>query len=104
MRGLTLAQLAEMIHKGQSTVSKYETGDIAVDVETLYDISDALHIHAEQKWALFNGFSSRPMMPIAIKMLLSRERLPENEELLRKLKVSREDIRLLKLYNMLSAT
>lgn len=64
----------------------------------------ASYLDSSTKWAPFNGFSSRPMMPIAIKMLLSRERLPESEELLRKLKVSREDIRLLKLYNMLSAT
>ena len=218
MRGLTLAQLAQIIHKGQSTVSKYETGDIPIDIETLYDISDALHIHAEQllctqrhkplvatnsanpaffagitqfysylfdgrsnqlircvfdilsptegsrnkimmymnfrdyaeyqncentsrgyiehydaltnimltnqdtpmekasvqilasylsantKWGLFNGFSSRPMMPIAIKMLLSKDRLKEDENLIRQLKVSRDDIRLLKLYNMLSVT
>ena len=40
------------------------------------------------------------MMPIAAKMLFSRERLKEDEELLRRLKISREDIRLLRLYNM----
>lgn len=45
-------------------------------------------------------FSSRPMMPIATKMLFSKTKLPEDEALLQGLKVSREDIRLLKLYNM----
>lgn len=219
MRKLTLAQLAQNICKSQSTVSKYETGEIAVDIETLYNIADALHIHVEQllfcrqndrafsspngnlpaffsgisqfysyvfdgrknhlircvfdvlsraednrykmmmymnfneyetyqncentywgymehfdaltniiltnqdtpmekasvqilasyldsetKWGLFNGFSSRPMMPIATKMLFSKERLKEDDTLLRQLKVSKEDIRLLKLYNMLSVT
>lgn len=56
------------------------------------------------KWGLFNGFSSRPMMPIAIKMLFSKDRLPEDADLIRHLKVSKDDIRLLKLYNMLSVT
>ncbi len=217
-RRLTLAQLSQIIRKSQSTISKYETGEIAVDIETLYDIADALHIHVEQllccrhnrafisssgyhpaffnemsqfysylfdgrsnqlircvfdvlsqsednrykimmymnfrdyemyqncentywgyiehydaltniiltnqdtpmekarvqilasyldsntKWGLFNGFSSRPMMPVAIKMLFSKERLKEDAELIRQLKVSKEDIRLLKLYNMMSVT
>jgi DNA-binding XRE family transcriptional regulator len=47
-RKLTLAQLSQIIRKSQSTISKYETGEIVVDIETLYDIADALHIHAEQ--------------------------------------------------------
>ena len=39
---LTLIQLSAMIHKSKATLSKYETGDIAIDVETLYDIAKAL--------------------------------------------------------------
>lgn len=215
-RKMTLEELASEICKSKSTVSKYEKGEIAVDVETLYEIADALHIHVEQllyqrpgrsclpveenhptffqglslfyaylfdgrnnsilrchfdvlsqvepnqykimmymnfedydnyqvcettyygyishfdavtnisltnqhspmeeasaqilasyldadtKWGLWRGFSSRPMMPIATKMLFSRHRLDENAELAKALKISREDIRLLKLYNMLS--
>ena len=62
----------------------------------------ASYLSSETKWGLFNGFSSRPMMPIAAKMLFSRSRLPEDEALIRQLKISREDIRLLKLYNMFS--
>lgn len=218
MRHLTLDALAEIIGKSKSTVSKYEKGEIAVDIETLYELADALHIHVEQllycrtqrtilvtesknpaffndvsqffsyvydgrnnqimhcvfdvlsetarnqfkimmymnyadfaryqncentywgyiehydavtnialtnqdhpmekasvqilasyldsdtKWGLWNGFSSRPMMPIAMKMLFSRTPLKENMELAKMLKVSKEDIRLLKLYNMLSVT
>lgn len=215
-RKITLEDLSEKIHKSKSTISKYEKGEISVDIETLYEIADALHIHVEQllwcppkrasilsanmpsffegvsqffsylydgrdgslircvfdvlakedekyrimmymnfkdyenyqkcentywgyiehydaitniqltnqdmpmekasvkilasslladtKWGLFCGFSSRPMMPIAVKMLFSRQRLPENEHLLSQLKVSKSDIRLLKLYNMLSVT
>lgn len=64
----------------------------------------ASYLDSDTKWGLFNGFSSRPMMPIAIKMLLSKTRLKEDEDRIRLLKVSREDVRLLKLYNMLSVT
>lgn len=56
------------------------------------------------KWGLFTGFSSRPMMPVALKILLSKQPLKEEESLVKKLKVSREDVRNLKHYNMLSVT
>lgn len=39
---LTLQQLADMIHKSRATVSKYENGEISIDVETLQDIAEAL--------------------------------------------------------------
>lgn len=216
-RSMTLEKLSEKIHKSKSTISKYESGEIAVDIETLYEIAAALDVHVEQllwcpprradmassgtpaffrdisqffsyvydgrnnslircvfdvlsrgeddqyrimmymnfrnyenyqkcentywgyiehydaitnimltnqdmpmekasvkilasslsadtKWGLWCGFSSRPMMPIAVKMLFSRERLPEDPHFIQQLKVSKEDLRLLKLYNMLSVT
>lgn len=43
-RRLTLQQLADRIHKSRASVSKYETGEITLDVETLYDISAALGV------------------------------------------------------------
>ena len=64
----------------------------------------ASYLDSDTKWGLFNGFSSRPMMPIAVKMLFSKTRLKEDAALVNQLKVSKDDIRLLKLYNMLSAT
>ena len=64
----------------------------------------ASYLNSGTKWALFNGFSTRPMMPIAAKMLLSPRPLTENADLLRSLKISKEDIRLLRLYNMLPVT
>lgn len=64
----------------------------------------ASFLESDTKWGLFFGISSRPMMPIAVKMLFSRKKLTENQELIEKLKISKEDIRLLKIYNMLSAT
>lgn len=217
-RVMTIEELSKIINKSKATVSKYERGEIIIDIVTLYDIADALHVHVEQllyckpertkislknknpaffsglsqfysyvfdgranriircvfdvlsetgesrykimmymnfkdfnnyqncentywgyiehydaltnilmknqdtpmeqvtasilasfldsdtKWGLFFGISSRPMMPIAVKMLFSKKILKEDETLIKQLKVSREDIRLLKLYNMLSVT
>lgn len=62
----------------------------------------ATYMNSDVKWGLFTGLSARPMMPVALKMLFARKRLPEDEALLRMLKVTREDIRLLKLYNMMT--
>ena len=44
------------------------------------------------------------MMPIAAKMLFSKKKLKEDEELIRSLKISKDDIRLMKLYNMMAVT
>lgn len=46
--GLTLQQLADLIHKSRSSVSKYETGEITLDIETLYDLSRALNVSVAQ--------------------------------------------------------
>ena len=64
----------------------------------------ASYLDSQTKWGLFTGFSSRPMMPIATKILLSKQVIKEDEEFLKSLKISREDVRILKLYNMLSIT
>lgn len=48
IRGLTLQQLADMIHKSRASVSKYETGEITLDIETLFEISQALRISLNQ--------------------------------------------------------
>src|SRR3712207_7207635 len=42
--GLTLQELANQIHKSKASVSKYENGDITLDVQTLFEISQALHV------------------------------------------------------------
>lgn len=215
-RRMTLEELSVLVCKNKSTLSKYETGEIVLDIETIYEIARALGIHVEQllyctpdrvqiqpsgpkpaffsglsqfysyyydgrynrimrcvfdvllqsednrykimmyanfqdyksyqncetaywgymehydaitnviltnqdspmekahgqilasymnsdtKWGLFTGLSARPMMPVALKMLFSKKRLPEDEALLQQLKVTREDIRLMKLYNMMT--
>ena len=43
-QGLTLQQLADMIHKSRASLSKYENGEITLDVETLFEISQALGV------------------------------------------------------------
>ena len=65
-RGMTLDALSDQIHKSKSTVSKYEKGEISVDIETLYEIADALDVHVEQllycppRFSPGSGRSSNP--------------------------------------------
>lgn len=64
----------------------------------------ASFLESEQKWGLMSGVSFRPFMPIALKMLFSKTPLDETKELINELKISKDDIRKMKLYNMLSVT
>ncbi|MBE6895247.1 MAG: helix-turn-helix transcriptional regulator [Ruminococcaceae bacterium] len=45
---MTLQQLADLIHKSRASVSKYENGEISIDVETLQDIAQALDCDINQ--------------------------------------------------------
>lgn len=45
---ISLTELSELIHKSKSTLSKYETGQIAMDIETLFEISAVLHVSPAQ--------------------------------------------------------
>lgn len=47
-RGMTLQQLADAIHKSRASVSKYESGEITLDIETLYDIAAVLSVNLDQ--------------------------------------------------------
>lgn len=44
----TIEELASRIYKSKATVSKYERGEISIDVETLYDIAEALEVSIDQ--------------------------------------------------------
>ena len=44
IRGYTIEQFSAMINKSKATLSKYENGTITIDIETLYDIAQALNI------------------------------------------------------------
>ncbi len=216
-RGMTIEELAGAVYKSKATISKYEKGDIIIDIETLYEIANVLHIHVDQllinqtaqlaeehevdpsffrgltrfyayyydgrvrkinrsvcdilsrmdtnqyklimymnfenfdryqqcentytgyikhfdalsiievvhqtnpmehgsvqilasfldsdvKWGLWNGISSRPLMPVALKMLFSKKPLKEDDALREKLKISKEDVRIMKMYNFFAVT
>lgn len=47
-RNITLQQLADQIHKSKSTVSKYEKGEITLDIESLYEIAQVLQVSINQ--------------------------------------------------------
>ena len=63
-RGMTLAQLAQAIHKSRASVSKYENGEITLDVQTLYEIGRALHVPPAQLLG-DGGQEEAPPRPIA---------------------------------------
>lgn len=45
---MTLQQLADVIHKSRATICKYENGDISMDIETLYEVSQVLQVSVPQ--------------------------------------------------------
>lgn len=47
-QNLTIEELARAINKSKSAVSKYENGQISIDIETLRDIAEALKINVSQ--------------------------------------------------------
>ena len=47
-KNLTIETFAGMIGKSKATVSKYENGDISIDIETLFIIAEALGVSVSQ--------------------------------------------------------
>jgi len=45
---ISIQSVADTIHKSKSTVAKYETGDLGIDVDTLYQFSEALNVPVDQ--------------------------------------------------------
>ena len=64
----------------------------------------ASFLDAPYKWAMGCGISSRPLMPIAIKLLITKKPAVITADFVKALQVSKEDIRLLKHYNMFTVT
>lgn len=48
LKQYTLVELAQKIHKSKATLSKYEIGEISLDVETLLEIARALEVRPQQ--------------------------------------------------------
>lgn len=42
--GMSMAEMGEKIHKSKATVAKYESGQIAIDIVTIFDIAAVLEI------------------------------------------------------------
>lgn len=42
--GFTLVSFADALHRGKSVVSKYERGEISIDIETLHQITEILNV------------------------------------------------------------
>lgn len=45
---LTLREFAELINKSCSTISKYESGSIVLDINTIFEMADALDVSVSQ--------------------------------------------------------
>ena len=99
-------QMCENTYKGTmkhfDAVTNISLQNRDVDMETAFIQIPAPSVDAPEKWSLFTGLSTRPIMPVARKLLLSKTRLAENDELIQKLKVSKEEIKRLKRYHMYS--
>ena len=48
LKGCTMQELADAIGKSKSAVSKYENGEIAIDVSVLYDVAKVLQVSVGQ--------------------------------------------------------
>lgn len=60
---MTLEQLAQIIHKGKSTLSKYETGEIVLDVEMLVELASALNVTPGELLRQSPAEESHPQSP-----------------------------------------
>lgn len=45
---ISLSEFSERIHKSKSTLSKYENGEISMDLDTLFEIAEALSVSPTQ--------------------------------------------------------
>lgn len=90
----------EMTHYDTLTLLVLQNQDMAMD---LYQIGvPSPYMNAPVKWGLAFGISSRPLMPTSTKVLLAKAIQQETPEFVQNLRLSKEDIRLMKLYNMLT--
>lgn len=73
VQGMSLQELAARIHKSRASVSKYENGEVVLDVETLYEISRVLHVELCQ---LTDLMSPQEKPPVAEPLPLSGRKSP----------------------------
>lgn len=58
------------------------------------------YIETQYKFGIMSGISAKPIMPVSIKMMFSSQQINDEEELNKLLKISKDDVRLMKLNNM----
>lgn len=69
LKGMTAQDLGNAIHKSKATVSKYENGEIIIDVETLNDIASVLSVDIS---FFFDSPALSPVKPLSHPGLFSQ--------------------------------
>ena len=129
-RQMTLQQLADRIHKSRASVSKYETGEVSLDIVTLTEIARVLEVQPgqlvdlsfvnrynpleEDLLYIFNplelrdstdgllcGISSADLMPCAFKCLVTLHPQEHTEEFKKRLLITRRELQQWQKLNML---
>ena len=59
-KGYTIEEFSKMINKSKATLSKYENGSIAIDIDTLLDIAEALEMDLSHLVDYISPKSKRP--------------------------------------------
>ncbi len=92
--------IGTMYHYDALTSLIMKNKDTPMETYTLHILSS--YLDAPTKYALSTGISSRPLMPVSAKYLISKKPLADTKELRAALLITKEDIRILKQFNMLT--
>ncbi|MFD1417723.1 helix-turn-helix domain-containing protein [Companilactobacillus keshanensis] len=99
-------QNCENIYRGKAeyfdSLTNIYADNIDTDLEKIHISILSSFLNTPYKFGLMFGISFRPIMPAALKMLFSSEPIIDERELVSLLKISKEDIRIEKMYNMFS--
>ncbi len=71
--------------------------ELKISIPTTYN-------DAEEKFGHFAGISSRPLMPVTFKILVSKVKKAPDSTLVKQLKISKYDLQMIKFYNMFIVT
>lgn len=101
-------QLCEYTYIGRlvhyDVVSIFTLQNRTMAMEELKIIIPSAYNDESEKYAHFTGVSSRPLMPVTFKILVSKRQKKRNAELMKQLKLTKYDIQMLKFYNMFTVT
>ena len=86
------------------SLSVFTLQNTSTPMEELKITVPASFMDEPEKFAMFCGISSRPVMPVALKILLCKSAKEKSADLAAKLKIGRNDIKNTKIYNMFSVT